>query len=109
VSPARGRGAAGRQALLRRLLLLAAVVLGGSFAVMGGEYSTFDLLTQRRQLGAVQGEVASLQREVDSLAAWKDSIETDPGVQERLAREQFGMVRGDKELLYRLPPEDSAR
>jgi hypothetical protein len=45
--------------------------------------------------------VDSLQRMVDSLEAFKDSVLRDPQLQERIAREEFGMVRDDKELLYR--------
>jgi cell division protein FtsB len=39
----------------------------------------------------------------------KKAILTDPAVQERIAREEFGMVRGDKELLYRFTTADSTR
>jgi hypothetical protein len=28
-------------------------------------------------------------------------VKTDSATQERIAREEFGMVRGDKEILYR--------
>jgi cell division protein FtsB len=35
------------------------------------------------------------------------AIETDPRVQERAAREQFGMLRKG-EFLYRIVPADSA-
>ena len=41
-------------------------------------------------------------RSVDSLRRYKTRVETDPVLQERIAREEFGLVRGDKELLYRL-------
>ena len=71
------------------------------FAVQGGEYGTTDLVRQRRRLALLQHDVDSLQGQVDSLARWKLAIETDPLVQERLAREEFGMVRGDREILYR--------
>jgi cell division protein FtsB len=84
------------------LAVLAALALGvGYFAVQGGEYGTTDLLRQRGRLAVLQHEVDSLQRQVDSLSRWKRAIETDPLVQERLAREEFGMVKGDKEMLYR--------
>jgi len=80
------------------------------FAVQGGEYGTTDLVRQHRYLAVLQHEVDSLQSQVDSLSAWKRAIETDPLVQERLAREEFGMVKGDKEILYRfadaLPASD---
>jgi cell division protein FtsB len=82
--------------------LLAAVTIGVAwFAVQGGEYGTSDLWRQHRRLAVLRHEVDSLQRQVDSLSRWKRAIETDPAVQERLAREEFGMVKGDKEMLYR--------
>ena len=71
------------------------------FAVQGGEYGTTDLVRQGRRLAVLRHEVDSLQAQVDSLGRWKLAIETDPRVQERLAREEFGMVKGDKERLYR--------
>jgi cell division protein FtsB len=102
MSPVRSRRVASGAGQVGRLLLLVAAVAGGAFfAVMGGEYSTFDLLRQRQLVDSLQTEVVVLRQTVDSLAAWKAAIENDPAVQERLARENFGMVRGDKELLYR--------
>jgi cell division protein FtsB len=89
------------------LAVSAALALGvGYFAVQGGEYGSTDLLAQRRRLATLRHEVDSLQRQVDSLSRWKKAIETDPLVQERLAREEFGMVKGGKEMLYRFA-EDS--
>ena len=44
----------------------------------------------------------SLTRVVDSLRKVAKAVETDQATQERIAREEFGMVRGDKEILYRL-------
>lgn len=79
------------------------------FAVQGGEYGTTDLWRQHRQRQALEARLAALQREVDSLDAAKKAILTDPVTQERIAREEFGMVRGNKELLYRFtPPVDSS-
>ena len=46
--------------------------------------------------------IDSLQRIVDSLKRYKQRVETDPALQERIAREEFGLVRGNKELLYRI-------
>ena len=84
------------------LATIGALALGVAyFAVQGGEYGTTDLLRQRRQLAALQHDVDSLQAQVDSLTRWKRAIDTDPVVQERLAREEFGMIKGDKEMLYR--------
>ena len=72
-----------------------------AFAVQGGEYGTSDLLAQRARRQALQAEVDSLQRQVDSLRTLEKRLRSDPALQERVAREEFGMVRGDRELLYR--------
>lgn len=87
--------------LFARLVVLA--IAGGVlwFAVQGGEYGTTDIVRLRARRASADRDVASLQRAVDSLVAWKHAIETDPTVQERIAREEFGMVRGNKEFLYR--------
>ena len=105
----RGRG--GRRSPGARLAIAAVLVGAVTFAIVGGEYSTFDLLRQRRERRRLDTAVDSLQRVVDSLRTYKRRLETDPALQERLAREEFGMVRGDKELLYRLAPstDSSAR
>ena len=86
-----------------RKLLLAAGVLGAlAFAIEGGEYGTRDLLRQRARRSRLAVEIDSAQRIVDSLRRYKHRLETDAALQERIAREEFGMVRGSKELLYRL-------
>ena len=74
-----------------------------ALAVWGGEYSTADWITIRRQLADEKAKVAQLQVEVDSLGKLARDLETNPAVQERVAREQFGMIR-DGEVLYRVVP-----
>ena len=76
------------------------------FAIQGGEYGTVDLLRQRQQRQRLTHEIDSLKRIVDSLRLYKQRVLTDPRTQERIAREEFGMVRG-KELLYRFAEPDS--
>jgi len=71
------------------------------FAIEGGEYGTSDLIRQRIRRTRLQTEIDSLQRQIDSLDRYRKQVLTDPVLQERIAREQFGMVRGDKELVYR--------
>ena len=92
---------------MKRLVWLVVLVAAALFAIQGGEYGTSDLFRQRERHRRLQAEVDSLQREVDSLAAWKHALATDPAVQERIAREEFGMVRGDKEILYRFAEPES--
>ncbi len=83
-------------------------VVALAFAVQGGEYSTIDLFRQRRQTAELRAAIDSLQREVDSLSRYRDRVLHDPKLQERIGREEFGWVRGDKELLYRFDVPDSA-
>jgi cell division protein FtsB len=79
-----------------------AVILGALyFAVQGGEYSTRDLFVLNGKTRRLTHEVDSLQRQVDSLGRFLKLVKTDSVTQERIAREEFGMVRGDKEILYR--------
>jgi cell division protein FtsB len=82
------------------------------FAVQGGEYGTTDLIKQRRAIALERERVDSLERSVAELDRQKELVESDPATQERIAREEFGMVRGDRELLYRFTEPaapDSAR
>jgi cell division protein FtsB len=88
------------------LALIGAVVLW--FAIEGGEYGTIDLIQQQRHKRRLTREIDSLDRLVDSLARYKNSVAVDPRVQERIAREKFGMVRG-KELLYRFAEPDTGK
>ncbi len=77
------------------------------FAVEGGQYGTSDLLEARRRIAATNVAIDSLRRVADSLTLRKRDITTNPVVQERIAREQFGMVKGDKELVYRVLRPDT--
>ena len=92
--------------MTRRRALSLFVVLGlVAFALLAGEYSTFDWLTLRRQVRAEQAAVQELEAEVDSLERVLREFETNPAEQERVARENFGMIR-DGEVLYRLVPKE---
>ena len=72
-------------------LALVAGVVG--FALQAGEYSTPQWLELRRKEQAERAQVDSLIREVDSLARIRRLVENDPAWQERIAREQYGMLR----------------
>jgi cell division protein FtsB len=91
-----------------RWAIIAGLVFALYFALQGGEYGTLDLLQLRRETAEERENVARLQRMVDSLTAVALGIEKDPGVQERVARERFGMLRKG-EFLYRLVPADPKR
>ena len=93
--------------LARRVALAVALLIGVWFAVEGGEYGTRDLLSRRARRERLEMEVARLQAVVDSLKAEVRAVEQDPVTIERVAREEYGMVKGDRELLYRFA-EDAA-
>ena len=101
------KGSARRSAVSARQVILWAVAAAiAYFAVQGGEYSTLALVRQRLAERNARRAIDSLQRDVDSLARYKHAVLTDPAVQERIAREEFGMVK-QKELLYRFTAPDS--
>jgi cell division protein FtsB len=83
------------------LLVLGAI----AFALQGGEYSSVDLWHQRQFKQRLAHETDSLARMVDSLKKEAHAVLNDRATQERIAREQYGMVRGDKEIMYRLAPK----
>jgi cell division protein FtsB len=87
--------------IAKRLAIVAAAIGIVFFAVQGGEWGTFDLMSQKKRMARVEHDVDSLQHVVDSLKRYRKRLDTDPALQERIAREEFGMVRGSKELLYR--------
>jgi len=92
---------------LARWAALLVIVLAVLFALQGGEYGTLDLFKLQRQARDEAEEVTRLQRVVDSLTRAATAIERDPRVQERVARESFGMIRKG-EFLYKLVRPDSA-
>jgi cell division protein FtsB len=86
---------------MKRFIWWALIAIAVFFAVQGGEYSTRDLYLLKRRTATLTRQVDSLQRQVDSLGRFLRLVKTDSATMERIAREEFGMVRGDKEILYR--------
>jgi len=93
--------------IIGRVVALSFLVAVVAFAVQGGEYGTTDLLRQRRQIARERAAVDSLEKAVAQLKTMKKAVESDPATQERIAREEFGMVKGEKEILYRFTDPDS--
>jgi cell division protein FtsB len=86
---------------MKRYVWWALIALAVYFAVQGGEYSSKDLYVLQRRTGRLTRQVDSLQHQVDSLGRYLKLVKSDSATMERIAREEFGMVRGDKEILYR--------
>lgn len=90
-------------------MIVGAIVIGAPyFALQGGEYSTLDIWRQRRQIAELTARADSLTRAVDSLRREERLVRTDPATQERIAREEFGLVRGPNEILYRFIPDSAS-
>jgi cell division protein FtsB len=85
------------------ILLVAAL-----FALLGGEYSTWDWYQLRRERDREREKIAELTRVTDSLERAAVAVETDPVVQERLARELYGMMR-DGEYGYSIVQDSTGR
>ena len=94
---------------LRRWLVVTALVGAAAFALGGGTYTTLDLFKLKSQLKEEQEAITQLKSDIDSLTRAAQAAEHDPRTQERLARDQFGMIRSG-EYLYRIVPAgDSGR
>ena len=86
------------------LVLLGAAIYGW----FGGEFSTPDYLEMKRAEAVARDSLIALRKEVDSLILYRDSLATNPAVQERYARETLGMLRPG-ELSFKIVPADSVR
>ncbi|NUO94492.1 MAG: septum formation initiator family protein [Gemmatimonadaceae bacterium] len=111
MSAARKSSARTGKQRIGRIAIAAGLVAVVAFAIQGGEYGTSDLWRQKERRARLIRTNDSLTRVVDSLRRYKRRLETDAALQERIAREEFGLVRGNKELLYRFAepgtPSDS--
>jgi cell division protein FtsB len=90
-----------------RWAAVAALAFALYYAIQKGEYGTTHLLELRRDVEREQEQVAQLRVVVDSLEREAQAIQHDRRVQERVARESFGMIRKG-EHLFRIVPGDSA-
>lgn len=95
--------------MLKKIVWILVVAAALAFALQGGEYSSVDLYRQYMHKRMLKRSVDSLQKMVDSLQAYSRLVQTDSATQERIAREEFGMIRGNKEILYRFGDPDSTK
>ena len=80
--------------------IVAMLLLAAYFAVFGGDYSVFDIKRLHKIEADSSAVLAQRQAAIDSLQALANQIESDPIAIERVARENYGMIR-DGEILYR--------
>jgi cell division protein FtsB len=90
-----------------RWIALIAIVVAAVFAWNGGTYShrNYVALKEVELLDSLR--LRQLRHDVDSLHALSDSLDHDPAVQERVAREQFGMARPG-ELTFTILPDSTS-
>ncbi len=89
-----------RAVFLKRLILPALIGLSVYFALFGGEYSVFEVRRVRAENLALEQRLAESERVNDSLRIRAEALDTDSATIERLAREEYGMIR-EGEVLYR--------
>ncbi len=91
-----------------RKAFAAFVILGSLyFLLLGGEYTFLDIWRLDREQEAEIAELEAVRAEVQELQGRADSLATDSAAIERLAREQFGLIR-EGERLYRFVETDTA-
>jgi len=93
---------------LGRWLGLGVLVLAILFAFRGGMFTAGDARALAKKEEVLTAELRVLRRQVDSLRAFADSLENSPVVQERVAREEWGVIRPG-ELSIRLVRGDSGQ
>jgi len=90
-----------------RQVVLTVVALGmAGYAVEGGEYGSSDLLVLRTQVRAERSALDRLRHAGDSLRQEERALAEDPRVQEKVARELYGMIR-EGEILYQVVARDT--
>jgi len=85
---------------LKRAVVPALLLVAAYYAVFGGEYSVFEVRAARASVEVEQAHLETLRGEIAALQAAADSLRSDPATIERVAREEFGMIR-EGETLYR--------
>ena len=91
---------------LKRSVVPTLLVAAGYYAVFGGESSVWDLLETRKNVVVEVTRLEEVRVKIDSLQVELQQLKQDPAIIERIAREQYGMIR-EGEVLYRFTPTTS--
>ena len=92
---------------LWKAVVIIAVVAASLYLYVVGDGGWLDLQARRERLARLESEVARLEAVNDSLRIVLDRMANDPEFVEKVAREQYGMVRPG-ERLYRIRRPESA-
>jgi cell division protein FtsB len=74
-------------------------------AILLGDSGLFSILRMKGMKGALQDEISALEAERDEAADYNDELRNDPWTVERVAREEYGMIK-EGETCYRVVLED---
>ncbi len=95
-------------ALGRRISRFVALLTGVGavyYAGFGGAFGLADVRDLRGELAVEHARRDSLAAVLDSLRAWGDSLESNPGVIERVAREKLSFIRTGEMLFLFIEEE----
>jgi cell division protein FtsB len=93
--------------LIRKIAAGGIVLAALYFFLLGGEYTFLDLWRIDRAHKAEVVELEKLRDDVATLQERADSLANDSATLERIARENYGLIR-DGERLYRFVEPDTA-
>ncbi len=64
-------------------------------------FGLFSILGMKGMKGALQDEISALEQTRDEAAEYNESLTNDPAAVEKVAREEYGMIK-DGEICYRV-------
>ena len=106
--PVGGRATLARHSRSRlKVAALLLLAMAAALLLLGGDEGLFQVLAKQRELEALRAQVASLEAANDSLRQVLWLLENDLGYVEKVAREEYGMVKPG-ERVYRLRPKARA-
>ena len=91
---------------LKRSVVPMLLVAAGYYAVFGGGSSVWDLMETRTNVVVEATRLEEARVKIDSLEVELQQLKQDAATIERIAREQYGMIR-EGEVLYRFTPTTS--
>jgi cell division protein FtsB len=74
-------------------------------AILLGDSGLFSIIRMKGMKGALQDEITALETERSNAEAYNDSLRNDPWTVEKVAREEYGMIK-EGETCYRVVLED---
>jgi cell division protein FtsB len=92
--------------LIRKLAASGIIVAALYFLFLGGDYTFLDLWRIDRERQRETAELEALRAQVILLQQRADSLANDSATLERIARENFGLIK-EGERLYRFVEQDS--